>query len=459
MADKKVSELSAITNLSGDDLLLVVNDPSGTPTSNKVTVSNLFANVVPNVVHKGTVTARGNTTFSGTTMTVSANATFSGTTSFSGGFTFSDVQKFSNTVILNGSTIANSGLTVAQGNFNVTGDSDINVDGTVVIGKNGKLHANNTITAGTITASMIDPTHRNAYMQVANTTSLVNDRIQVANVVNYYVTNTTYQALLSNTIFDQVYNLQFQLDNDAVPGAGVMRWNRAEGTLDLGMTGSDAVLQIGQEMYYYANNNTASTILNGQAVYRTGSDGTRLTVAPLEANGQYEEAFLGLATTDITTEVDSYVTNFGFVRGVDTRGNVANNVTVGDESWSAGDDLYVHPTEEGLLTKVRPRDAIKVGTIINASANGTIFCNPIIYPHFDLIHNVTVNEAANNQVLRYNNANSTWFSSDQVRIVSDFATSNATTEGVVAGEIYASNTYLYVVTSNTTIKRVTLESF
>ena len=58
MADKKVTELSAITNLSGDDLLLVVNDPSGTPTSNKVTVTNLFANVVPNVVHKGTVTNR-----------------------------------------------------------------------------------------------------------------------------------------------------------------------------------------------------------------------------------------------------------------------------------------------------------------------------------------------------------------------------------------------------------------
>ena len=79
MADKKVTELSAITNLSGDDLLLVVNDPNGTPTSNKVTVSNLFANVVPNVVHKGTVTNTGNTTFTGTTMTVTANLTVGGT--------------------------------------------------------------------------------------------------------------------------------------------------------------------------------------------------------------------------------------------------------------------------------------------------------------------------------------------------------------------------------------------
>ena len=78
MADKKVTELSAITNLSGDDLLLVVNDPSGTPASNKVTLTNLFANVVPDTTHKGNVTFVANTTFSGTKATISANTTFSG---------------------------------------------------------------------------------------------------------------------------------------------------------------------------------------------------------------------------------------------------------------------------------------------------------------------------------------------------------------------------------------------
>ena len=45
MADKKVSALSTITNLSQDDLFMVVDDPAGTPTSKKVTVGNLFGNV------------------------------------------------------------------------------------------------------------------------------------------------------------------------------------------------------------------------------------------------------------------------------------------------------------------------------------------------------------------------------------------------------------------------------
>jgi hypothetical protein len=45
MADKKISELTAITSVSDDDLLLVVNDPLGVPASNKITVTNFFANI------------------------------------------------------------------------------------------------------------------------------------------------------------------------------------------------------------------------------------------------------------------------------------------------------------------------------------------------------------------------------------------------------------------------------
>ena len=128
MADKKVSELSAITNLSGDDLLLVVNDPSGTPTSNKVTVSNLFANVVPNVVHKGTVTTRANTTFTGTTMTVSANLVLGGTN--------------------------------------------------VLLSVNDRMQVSNTNTIV------------NDRMQVSNTNTIVNDRMQVANVQSLIANET-----------------------------------------------------------------------------------------------------------------------------------------------------------------------------------------------------------------------------------------------------------------------------
>lgn len=70
MADKKVTELTAMTQVAGEDLLLVIDDPSGTPASRKVTVDNLFGNI------RSITTLRGNTTISSTTLTVSANTTF-----------------------------------------------------------------------------------------------------------------------------------------------------------------------------------------------------------------------------------------------------------------------------------------------------------------------------------------------------------------------------------------------
>jgi len=191
MADKKVTELSAITNASGDDLLLVVNDPSGTPTSNKITLNNLFANVVPTTVHKGRVTFRANTNYIGTASTFSANVTVSGI-------------------------------------LNVTGSKGIQIDGTTMLGGNGKLHANNTISTGTITGSMLAASYSTTAtfnsalantnlaiadrMQVANTTTLVNDRIQVANATSTFQTKA--DAIATNNALLLILNNPNQSVND-----------------------------------------------------------------------------------------------------------------------------------------------------------------------------------------------------------------------------------------------------
>jgi len=145
MADKKVSELTAITNLSGDDLLLVVNDPLGTPASRKITVSNLFANVVPATTHKGVTTFVANTSFTGTTMTVSAN------------------------LVLGGTNVLNA----------------IN-DRMQVANTNSALATKATWSALTATNTAIR-TLVDDRMQVANTVLLVNDRLQVANAEARYV--------------------------------------------------------------------------------------------------------------------------------------------------------------------------------------------------------------------------------------------------------------------------------
>ena len=42
MADQKLTQLSAITSAGASDLIYIVNDPSGTPVSKKITVSDLL---------------------------------------------------------------------------------------------------------------------------------------------------------------------------------------------------------------------------------------------------------------------------------------------------------------------------------------------------------------------------------------------------------------------------------
>lgn len=47
---KKISELTALSAPAGEDLMVIVDDPSGTPVTKYVTVSNLLGNSSANVV-------------------------------------------------------------------------------------------------------------------------------------------------------------------------------------------------------------------------------------------------------------------------------------------------------------------------------------------------------------------------------------------------------------------------
>lgn len=78
MADKKVTELTAATSATADDLLMIIDDPSGTPASKKISLNSFFSNVRANTTISGTLTTSANNTINGNKMTVTANTTFNG---------------------------------------------------------------------------------------------------------------------------------------------------------------------------------------------------------------------------------------------------------------------------------------------------------------------------------------------------------------------------------------------
>jgi hypothetical protein len=59
MADTKLTALSALSSVSADDLLYVVDDPAGTPASKKITISNLKLSIFASPFFTGLVTVTG----------------------------------------------------------------------------------------------------------------------------------------------------------------------------------------------------------------------------------------------------------------------------------------------------------------------------------------------------------------------------------------------------------------
>jgi hypothetical protein len=155
-----------------------------------------------------------------------------------------------------------------------------------------------------------------------------------------------------NGTLEAVNGISFDTTPTSAPTAeGSLSWNSSDGTLDLVMKGGNVVQQIGEEQYYTVRNQTGSTIANGTPVMANGvtAGSGRITVTPAIANGSIDElSFIGLTTESITNGINGYVTSFGYVRGLDTRG------TPYGETWAEGDVIYVSPTTAGYLTNVEP---------------------------------------------------------------------------------------------------------
>ena len=169
--------------------------------------------------------------------------------------------------------------------------------------------------------------------------------------------------------------IQFATSPTVTRATGRLWWDNSDGiqTLNLGMAGSNATLQIGEEMYYRVK--CSSAITEGQVVMFTGTVGASggLTAAPATGlTADTASYIMGVATESGATNDWIYITNFGLVRGIDTSG--------GAESWVDGQILYYNPAVTGGLTKTAPsapNAKVQVAAVVYAHAsNGSLFIRP-----------------------------------------------------------------------------------
>jgi hypothetical protein len=167
-----------------------------------------------------------------------------------------------------------------------------------------------------------------------------------------------------------------------------------------------------ESTFYLVRNNTGTTIPKGTLVAATGAEPSgRIDVAPFEVTGLQDSELrvMGVATSNIANGVNGTVMSFGTLRAIDTRGNVASAIAVGDETWAEGDILYAHPTAPGKLTKVRTQHDLVVAFItVRHQASGQMAIRITPGNHLEWLHDVEINEIANGDVLRYESETGLW---------------------------------------------------
>ena len=205
--------------------------------------------------------------------------------------------------------------------------------------------------------------------------------------------------------------IQFDTTANVTPVTGLLGWDSVEGTLNLGLS-SNKHIHVGEESVYRVRNSTGSTILKGTALYASGVEPSgRIQVTPYVADGSVREVrFMGLATENISNGINGFVQHFGYVRDLDTRGTSSTAISVGDETWAAGDILYVHPTVPGKLTNVKPTHAVVVAIIIiRHQTTGILFVRPSSGGHLEDIHDILISGSVqNNEFLAYDLPSGLW---------------------------------------------------
>jgi hypothetical protein len=193
---------------------------------------------------------------------------------------------------------------------------------------------------------------------------------------------------------------------------GRIYWNRDDGTLDLDQPG-DTVLQIGQEVQFYARNTSGVLVTNGTPVMFTGTVGalSKLEFGLAVADGSVPSDYMmGVATQDIPNNEFGYITDFGIVRGFNTTGAPYGQV------WADGDLLYFDPATPGAWTNVQPQAPninVPVAVVLNAGlgGSGSIFVRMKVSEALSRLQDVFINGIGTplaGQVLIYDATNQRW---------------------------------------------------
>ncbi|MDP7366538.1 MAG: hypothetical protein QGH83_04675, partial [Candidatus Pacebacteria bacterium] len=311
MADKRISGLPSLSSAAREDLLLVVDDPAGTPSNKKVTLTQFFSNVEPEIVFANTKALGSSTNasviFKGgvavndsikidTDLTVNANATINVATMTA---IHSNIQPGTNATHDLGNTTfgwknAYVGIISGDTDSNLLLAANTNASSNVVFtGANVHIKSN-TIIAGENTTVTSNATFSgdNVYINGTNTaiasnTTFSGDNVSIAGDNAYFTSNSTFaggDVSISANIGLSGTNTHITSANLSITGAGAT----IDGTLMNITSNVSATANVALTSVIDSSSNTtgALTVAGGVGILKSATIGENLQVhGNIHANG------------------------------------------------------------------------------------------------------------------------------------------------------------------------------
>lgn len=207
-------------------------------------------------------------------------------------------------------------------------------------------------------------------------------------------------------------SITFNVAKNGTVGVGEVEYNDTQGSLIQGLKGGNVTNVIGQQLHQRVNNQTGSTLTKGTAVYLSGSQGNRITVAKaLGVTDAFSASTFGIVAESIANNASGYVITEGLITGINTSTLVEDSA------------VYLSPIIAGGLTSTKPQapqHTVYIGICVKSNAgSGELFVKIRNGQELDELHDVAITSPVDRASLYYRGG--LWRDTTQALLVSDTA--------------------------------------
>jgi hypothetical protein len=242
-------------------------------------------------------------------------------------------------------------------------------------------------------------------------------------------------------------SITFNTAKDGTVGVGEVEYNDTQGSLIQGLKGGLVTNVIGQQLHQRVNNRTGSTLAKGTAVYLSGSQGNRITVAKaLGVTDAFSANTFGIVAESIANNQSGYVITEGLITNINTSALVEDSA------------VYLSPTVAGGLTSTKPQapqHTVYIGVCVKSNAgSGILFVKIRNGQELNELHDVRITSPVNKASLYYLSSEGVWRDTTATLLVSDTAAmlANYATKAYAdtSGRFYARQDFRNVSSSTLT---------